>query len=34
MSYIFQGIGVAAIGAIVGMCVACLINFIIEIFRR
>jgi hypothetical protein len=34
MSYIFQVIGVAVIAAIIGMCVALLINFIVEIFRR
>jgi hypothetical protein len=31
---LFQCIGVATIGAIVGICVACLINFIVEIFKR
>ena len=30
----FQCIGVAAIGAIVGACIACLINFIVEIWRK
>lgn len=30
----FQMVGVAVIGAIVGGCVACLINFIVEIFGR
>lgn len=34
MSNVFQGIGVAVIGAIIGMCVACVINFIVDIFRR
>lgn len=34
MSSVFQGIGVAVIGAIIGMCVACVINFIVDIFRR
>lgn len=29
----FQGVGVAVICGIVGMCVACLINFIIEIYK-
>lgn len=34
MSCFFQGIGVAVIGAIIGMCVVCVINFIVDIFRR
>lgn len=34
MSNVIQVIGVAVIGAIIGMCVACVINFILEIFRR
>jgi energy-converting hydrogenase Eha subunit A len=34
MMFFFQMIGVAVIGAIVGCFVACLINFIVEIFER
>jgi hypothetical protein len=34
MSYVYQVIGCAAIGAIIGICVACLINFIFDIFTR
>ena len=31
---IFQAIGVAAIGAIIGACVACVINFVVDVIKR
>ena len=29
----FQAIGVAVIGAIIGACVACVINFVVDVIR-